>query len=245
MKRQFLMVFACLTFLISLPIVSMGGMWRDDFNGADIGPGWEFSSPTGLCTYEVANGWFSIHLEGANDIWGGFDSAAKLLRDAPAGDFTIESHIVIEPDPNNKTANTWTAIIIFDNTNDPSSDWWYLARGGADEVNNEFVQNAGGNVGASVKDVGDLEIYLKAEKIGQAYTGYYKIAENDDWAVVGTNEHNTLNPSKVGFCVKSWAERSMVSNYDYFEMVGDEVEPSTAVAPDEKLSVTWGQLKSY
>lgn len=245
MRRQVLIVFVCLTFVVFLPVASMGGIWRDDFNGTDISSGWEFTSPTGLCTYEVANGYFSIHLEGNNDIWGGMDDAAKLLRDAPAGDYTIETHIVIEPDPNNNTTNTWTAIIIFDNSSDPSADWWYLARGGNDEINTEFVKDAGGNVGGSLKEISELELYLKAERVGQEYTGYYKIAENDDWIEVGAQEHNTLDPLKVGFCVKSWAVRSMVSNFDYFEIVGDEVEPATAVIPDKGLAVTWGQLKSY
>lgn len=243
MRDELLAILVCMILVAFLPINSMGAVWRDDFNGTKIGPGWEFINPPKQCTHEVADGWFSIHLEGVNDIWGGFDDSAKLLRDAPEGDYTIETHIKIEPDPNNKTTNTWTAIIIFDNSSAPSADWWYVSRGGADEVNVEYAQNNAGNIRSSLKGIGDMDLYLKAEKVGQAYTGYYRIAEDDDWITVGSYEHITLNPLKVGFCVKSWAARSMVCSYDYFEISGDKVESNIAVMPNENLITAWGQLK--
>jgi hypothetical protein len=244
MKTKLFLI-VCLTFVVFLPAASMGGVWRDDFNGTTLGYSWKFTNATGLCKFHVANGWFSISLEGINDIWGGTDNSAKLLRDAPAGDYTLLTHIKIEPDKAAKTQNTWTCIIIFDDTKVPSANWLYVSRGGADEVNIESVQNNTGNINASLKGVGDLDLYLKAEKIGQDYTGYYKVKKDDSWIKVGTYKHTTLNPNKVGFCVKSWAARSMVSNFDYFEMAGDKVEAiTTAVKPNEKLTTTWGQLKS-
>lgn len=242
--RTILLVLGCLTFMAFLPSALMAAVWRDDFNGTDIGPDWKFINPSKQCEYKVADGWFSIHVEGVNDIWGGFDDSAKLLRDAPEGDYTIETHIVIEPDPNNKTTNTWTSIIIFDDTNVPSSDWWYVSRGGNNEVNVEYAQNNAGNIHSNLTGISDMELYLKAEKVGQNYTGYYKIEEDDKWIEVGAYEHTTLNPFKVGFCDKSWAVRSIVSSFDYFEIAGDEVEPS-AVTPKEKLTITWGRLKGY
>ena len=138
------------------------------------------------------------------------DNSVKLLFDAPAGDYTLETHIKIEPDKAAKTQNTWTFIVIFDDTNKPSSNWWYVARGGADEVNTEYVQNGAGIIQASLKGIGDLDVYLKADKIGQGYTGYYKIKKDDQWTLVGKYTHTTLNPLKVGLCVKSWAVRDMI-----------------------------------
>jgi hypothetical protein len=246
MRLQLLIIFVCLVFVVFLPTTSMAGTWRDDFNGTALGPGWKFiNDPNGNSSYKVANGWFSINLVGLNDIWGGVDNSVKLLRDAPQGDYSLETHIKIDPDKAAKTQNTWTFIVIFDDTNKPSSNWWYVARGGADEVNTEYVQNGAGVIQASLKGIGDLDVYLKAEKIGQDYTGYYKVKKDDSWIKVGTYKHTPLNPLKVGLCVKSWAVRDMVSNFDYFEMVGDKVEANTAVRPNGKLAATWGQLKDY
>jgi len=228
-----------------LPVSSIAGTWRDDFNGTKLGDGWNYTDSNGNSPYKVADGWFSIHLVGHNDIWGGFDNSVKLLRDAPQGDYTLETHIKIEPDMSAKTQNTWTSVIIFDSTNKPSANWWYIARGGADEVNTEYVQNNAGVIQASLKGIGDTDLYLKGEKVGQKYTGYYKIEKDDEWILVGTFTHSTLNPLKVGLMVKSWAIRDMVSNYEYFEMVGDKVESNIAVAPNEKLAVTWGQVKGH
>jgi hypothetical protein len=243
MKIQ-LMFLSCLVLLAFMPVISIAGVWHDDFNGTTLDPGWKFSNATGLCTSKVADGWFSITLKGANDIWGGMDNSARLLRNAPAGDFTLETYIKIVPDPTSKTQNTWTTIIFFNDTKVPSSDWLYVSRGGADEVNIEYVQNNTGNVGSNLKNIANMDLYLKAEKVGQDYTGYYKIKNTDQWTKVGTYKHTTLTPNKVGFCVKSWADRSMVSSYDYFEMTGSSVESNiTAVAKNEKLTTTWGLLK--
>jgi len=245
MRSQLKITLLYLILVAFLPAISMAGTWRDDFNGTALGSGWNFiNDPNGTSSYKVANGWFSLHLVGTNDIWGGVDNSVKLLRDAPAGDYTIETHIKIDPDAAAKTQNTWTNILLFDDTNKPSSNWWYIARGGADEVNTEYVQNGTGNIQASLKSIGDLDLYLKAEKVGQAYTGYYKIKKDDQWIKVGTYNHTTLNTKKVGLMDKSWAARNMVSNFDYFEMVGDKVEANIAVSPKEKLTSTWGQLKN-
>ena len=244
MRSQLLVILACLIFTVFLPTVSMGGGWRDDFSGAELGPGWEFSNKPEQCVYEVADGWFSIHLEGVNDIWAGKDNSAKLLRDAPDGDYTIETYIVIEPDESAGTAGTWTAVILFDDSTHPSLNWWYVARGHNDEVTIEYVRDGVATNPGHTGGVSDMKFYLKAEKVGQEYTGYYKIQESDEWIEVGTLEHMSLNPLKVGFCVKSWENRSIVSNFDYVEITGSEVE-GTAVIPNEKLTATWGQLKGY
>ena len=246
MKCQSLVILVCLTFMVVLPTASMGGVWRDNFDGAKIGSGWEFTNPPKQCKYEVADGMFSIKLEGKNDIWGGQDNAAKLLREAPEGNYSVETRIVIKPDAKAKTANTWTSITMFDDAKSPSANWLYLARGGNSEINIEYAKNNAGNIGPSLKNMADTELYLKVEKTGQDYTGHYKIKENDKWIKVGTTKHDALNPSKVGLLVKSWAVRSMVCNYDYFEMEGENVKSNmTAVAPNGKLAVTWGQLRSH
>jgi len=168
-----------------------------------------------------------------------------LLMEAPEGNYSLETRIVIKPDAKAKTANTWTSITIFDDTKVPSSNWWYIARGGNSEVNIEFVRNNGGNIGGSLKNIGDTELYLRAEKTGKSYIGYYKIKKNDKWIKVGTTKHDPMNPLKVGLLVKSWAVRSMVCNFDYFEMEGENVVSTTAVASNGKLAVTWGQLRSH
>ena len=246
MSSRLLAILACLMFMVVLSTASMGGVWRDDFDGAEIGPGWEYTNPPKQCEYEVAAGFFSLKLEGANDIWGGQDNAAKLLMEAPEGDYSLETHIVIEPDKAAKTANTWTSIIVFDDTDVPSSNWWYVARGGNNEVNVESCAFNAGAINASLKNIGDMELYLKAEKTGKSYTGYYKIKENDKWIKVGgITERDQLDPLKVGLLVKSWAVRSMVCNYDYFEIEGKNVKSNLAVSPNRKLSVAWGQLKEH
>ena len=91
MSSRLLAILACLMFMVVLSTASMGGVWRDDFDGAEIGPGWEYTNPPKQCEYEVADGFFSLKLEGQNDIWGGQDNAAKLLMEAPKGDYSLET----------------------------------------------------------------------------------------------------------------------------------------------------------
>ncbi len=241
MKRQFLMIFAYLTFVVFLPAASIGGVWRDDFNGTDIGPGWEVVNAPGQFTYEVADGWFSIDIAGINNV--------MLLRDGTEGDYTIETHILIEPDPNRDqqfgpTDRAWADINILDNTNVPSTDWWRTGRGGGGPgaVRVTYINGRDHGIVIHTEPVSDMELYLKAEKFGRLYTGYYKIGENGEWIEIGTDELK-MNPLKVGLSLSTWAERSMVCNFDYFEITGEGVEPPAPVTRNKNLISTWVQLK--
>jgi len=214
---------------VSLVLPASAGVWLDNFDGSTLGDGWEYIDPDAANEFEVKDGSFVVHFEGTHDIWGGFDYAPKLLREAPEGDFAIESHYVIQPDAVGGLANTWTGIIVFDDTDNPSTDWLYVARGGGSVMTFEYVADGGGH-SATTHSTEALDVWARIEKTGDTYLCRYKLAEGDDWTDLGEYTPASMNPLKVGLVIKSWAARSMVLSFDYFKMEGEKVRSNTTKA---------------
>jgi len=230
MRRQWNSVLMCVAITACLAMPGNAGVWQDDFNGNTLDAGWEYIDPHAANVGEVKEGSFVVRLEGTHDIWGGSDSAPKLLRDAPEGDFAIESHYVIQPDASAGLDNTWTGIIVFDDTDSPSTDWLYVVRGGGSVVSFEYVEDGSGH-GATTHSTQALEVWSRVEKTGNTYLCRYKLAEGDEWTDLGEYTPPSLNPLKVGLIVKSWANRSIVCSFDYFRMEGENVTSDKAYDP--------------
>ena len=237
MRRQWNSVLMCVAITACLAMPGNAGVWQDDFNGNTLDAGWEYIDPHAANVVEVKEGSFVVHLEGTHDIWGGFDSAPKLLRDAPEGDFAIESHYVIQPDASAGLDNTWTGIIVFDDTDSPSTDWLYVVRGGGSVVSFEYVEDGSGH-GATTHSTQALEVWSRVEKTGNTYLCRYKLAEGDEWTDLGEYTPPSLNPLKVGLIVKSWANRSIVCSFDYFRMEGENVTSDKAYDPSPSNEAT-------
>ncbi len=237
MRRQWNSILLCLVFTVCLASRGNAGVWQDDFNGDTLSEGWEYIDPDAANESEVTDGSFVIDFKGKHDIWGGFDHAPKLLREAPEGDFAIESHFVIQPDAAAGLANSWTGIIIFDDTDNPSTDFLYVARGNGSVIGFEYVENGKGKSSTS-HTTEALEVWARIEKTGNTYLCRYKLAEGDGWTDLGEYTPASLNPLKVGVFAKSWADRSIVHSFDYFKMEGANVIGGLASNPSPTNGAT-------
>lgn len=193
----------------------------------------------------LGNGKLNIHASGVNDMFPDVDDSIKVvMKKVPQGQWTITTTVRFNTDPQ----NNWSGIIVYDPTNQPSTDWlclWaghtgtsILMRGLSDNSLTSrktilFVNNEGAE--------------LMLDKKQNTYTASFRSIGSNDWNDIGQLKIQMPGPYIVGLVTVTLTdhEKSEVV-FDHFTISSDELnlEGMFAVSPRNSLTLTWGGIKN-
>jgi hypothetical protein len=226
-------------FLTSLPAYTAS--WVDEFDGAQLRKDWVTKDrPGNPSKIEQKDGMLRITNPTGN--WGHMERDRPLvLRKAPDGDFNAIGLFASEP---KLPGDAWHGIFIL---GDDALDFACLLFGGE---SNQAQKNLIGSMVVGVwQDKGhfptgkDVPYYLKLEKVGDQYTGYWSEDPKKAWNKVGNSWPHKLKPKQVGVgFINNWGGKTVTLLVDMFTLEGDKVEPSPVESKD-KLAVSWGKMK--
>jgi hypothetical protein len=218
-------------------VVEVGSMWIDTFEASSLDQEWwwvrESSSYWNL---DTGNGTLDIKTQ-QGTLYGNADDARNiLLRDAPGGDFILETHVHYLPSYNYQNAG----IIVYEN----DGNYLLLGRAHCDHCGGNMIffdyeengQVHGTGEGFSTSELS--EAYLKIVKQGSTYSGYYS-SDGEDWRLVHRHTGVGVNPTGVGVATLGSTEGAMVrtAEFDYVA-VDTEVTSASGSGPSITLSIT-------
>lgn len=202
-------------------------IWQNEPNNWDVGV--------------TKAGWLTLIPSINQNLWAS-DTTARLYQEFD-GDFEVETHLVVDYASDCIVAgivaygpveNNWTTLKVWGRAGDAIIQWQHKE--------SEVV----GNVPGSSQPAGIVEYYFRMEKDGGNYMGWWKAAEGDDWIRIEPDAPFELTPPiQVGIYggICTGAGTATVQ-YEYFEDLNAPSDGTTSVDPMEKLSATWGSLKS-
>jgi hypothetical protein len=234
--------------LVALPVFA--GEWLDEFDKEDLDEAWFriTDRPEGQGSVTIEDGKLLI-----NDPNGNFghlitDGRPLVLRKAPEGDFSIST--LIDTFPPAIPKDYWIGLFVVGGDGDHgvlADNWAVLNIGGsAGEVKaliGSMIDSAWNDKGHF--DIPNWPVYLKLDKVGIQYTGYYREKPTDEWIKVGESwTHDGMEePELVGLgFINSWGGVNLTLMAEYFLLEGENVVPM-AVQSVHKLSGTWGYIK--
>ncbi len=191
----------------------------DEFDTQALDPCWEIISPNpdSVVWQDSGEGVLTLvasPLNGGSDY---FDTtnydAPRVLHTAPAGDWTVSVRLRFDPTQNYQGAGI---LICFADGDD--TDCWRVAE-------RSYYPPGGGSV---VHVVGDYvrysepEVFLKVEKRGDDYTGWFKASESDSWTQNGTKS-NTGPVGRIGvFAIRQAWDGDLatysLADFDWYEL---------------------------
>ncbi len=223
--------------------------FRDDFEGG-LFPGWywAYEDPTHWSLSDVP-GSLRIMSQGTS-LYAEAIPQNLLWRDAPGGDFEIQTKVAFEPAFDFQQA----AILIYEDVN----NFVLLNRGFCGQ---ELCVNSG--VYLDIEQDGEVnfnnfmiptnlpETYLRLRKEGTIYTGYYS-ADGHVWVEIGQYEH-PMAPLKIGLNANNGNDDpgapQLPADFDFFmtqslsevnaSLPGAETIPLADLAPD----IPWRPLE--
>lgn len=190
-------------------------IFKDDFE-SELEEGWTFIR-------EEPQRWSLTNEPGFMQIlmqpygFGSGNPHNLLVRDAPQGHFMIETRLVFEPRSNFQIA----AIVIYqDDGNVLQLGRAYCENPTGCVGNGIYYDNfieygfTGENHSFTVQDPG--EIYLRLERDGQDFKGYYS-EDGSEWYEIAT-QTNPLSVDRVGLMAGQSYEPAVYANFDYFKV---------------------------
>jgi hypothetical protein len=249
---KFISVFLFVIFVFILPASSKE--WLDEFDKDELNEEWFRITwrPGDNGTATVEDG--TLLINEPMDVNFGHtitDGRPLVLRRAPKGDFSMSA--LIDTTPPAPADNYWIGLFVVGEDGDSTvlaDNWASLSLGGAAGEKKALI---GSMIDSAWNDKGHFDvpewpIYLKLEKVGIQYTGYFKEQEQDEWVKIdSTWDHPGMEePELVGLgFINNWGgSPDLTLIAEYFSLEGDGVIPMS-VQPVHKLSCTWGKIKSF
>ncbi len=248
MKTKLILAFISIVIFLGF-LSAYGGEWLDEFDKAELNKEWFkiTDRPAKLTTVKLEKGKLLMYEQTANFGHMITDGRPLILRKAPKGDFSIST--LIDTNPPAPADNYWLGLFIIGKDGDNAvlaENWAVLTIGGSKGEKKTLI---GSMINGTWNDKGHFDvkgwpIYLKLDKAGTNYTGYYKDKPDDQWTIVGaTWAHDMKNPELVGLgFINNWGGTKVTMIAEYFLLEGENVAPM-AVDAKGKLSNTWGDIK--
>jgi len=242
-----------LTFILAyLSFPVLAGEWLDEFDKDDLDEEWFriTDRPEQQSIVEIEDGKLLLNEPNGNFGHTEVNGRPLVLRKAPEGDFSIS--MLIDTEPPSPAKDYWIGLFIIGKDGDHpvlAENWAILTIGG---VAGDVTAMIGSMINNVWNDKGhfgipEWPIYLKLDKVGIQYTGYYKEKPADEWTMVGASwNHDGMEEPELcglGF-VNSWGGANLTLMAEYFLLEGENVS-SMAVQPMDKLSTAWGRIKLY
>lgn len=231
---------ACLTLAMG---ASAAESLTDGFDGGSLRAGWEWwQEPGDWDVGDTEAGWLTIQADLNRNLWQA-DTTTRLFQAVPDAPFDVETHLATTFDGNSivgglvamsKADDNWVTLKFWGH-GDGTAQLQYQTKGN---------ENGPGLVGAapgSASADGTADVYMRLAKDGDSYTSYWKLAEGDDWTVVGPTEFALTPPIELSlYAGVDGAAGEMLAQFEYFR---DNITPFD-VEPAGKLATTWGRLRT-
>jgi hypothetical protein len=177
---------------------------------------------------------------GGHDIWDTADDFRFVYQEV-SGNFEISFEAVSLVQINN-----WSKVgPMARQSNTGESQYIYmLAR--AQDGNKYFQErmttsgSASGN-GGTLEDAGGFPVWLMLTRSGDDFTGSWS-PDGNTWAALGTTTLELTDPILVGVAVTSHTTGTLTTAV--VDNLAATFLGNIAVEPDEKLSITWAEIKS-
>jgi hypothetical protein len=221
---------AVLVVLIALGTACHAAEWVDPFEEV-LEPGWRWIR-------ESSSNWSLTerdgHLRITTQMGGlllGSDSARNLLlRDAPDGDFEIETLVYFEPVSDFQIAG----LLVYED----DGNFLLLGRGycdscGGNKIYFDYEEDGEPLGGDRLATSDPNRAYLRIVKRGSTYSGYY--SENGaEWTLVGEYPGVGIRPQGVGLATTGDADprgTRVAADFAFFSLEEEEVAAAPATAP--------------
>lgn len=215
----------------------------DEFDGRSFGAAWEWwQEPGDWDLGDTESGWLTIQADHERNLWQA-DTTTRLFQSVPAEPFDVETHLVTTFEANSmvgglvamsKADDNWVTLKLWGH-GDGTAQLQYQTKAN---------ENAAGLVGAApgfASADGFVDVYMRLAKDGDSYTSYWKLAEGDEWTVVGPTEFALTPPIELSvYAGVDGAAGEMLAQFEYFR---DNITPLNVDAA-EKLATTWSRVKS-
>lgn len=190
-------------------------LFRDDFENA-LDEGWQWTRENSqLWSLSSNPGWLEI--QAGFGIVNGGNISNLLLRQAPEGDFELETALNFKPTKGSQTAG----LLVFQN----SANYVQFGRAfceGASCVGDGYYLDSmsGGSFAsenfATQADASTDTIYLRLRSMDGVFTGYISTDRNN-WKLIGSTK-NAIKPLSVGLLAGGDFDRSTLlpAQFDYF-----------------------------
>ena len=238
MKRKLIVLVCAFLMVFSMPLfaASLG----DPFDGAGLkNSNWRWQSePDEWDVGETTAGWLHFAPKINQNLWSS-DTSIRLYQETSLGEFDVETHVVMDYQGScivaglvalGSTENNWTTLKFWGRAADAILQWQHKA--------NSIVNQVPGYT----EPAGRVEAYLRLAKDSDNYMAWWKKEEGDDWIEIKPDAPIVLTPPiQIGIYggICAGAGEGTIE-YEYFK---DLLNPY-AIEPAEKMSATWGQIKS-
>ncbi len=215
----------------------------DEFDGADLRAGWEWwQEPGEWDVGATEDGWLTIQADHNRNLWQG-DTTTRLFRAVPDEPFDVETRLVTEFDGNSIVGGLVATSVA--DVNWVTLKLWGHADGTAQlQYQTKENENGPGLVGAApgfASADGVADVHMRLAKDADSYTAYWKLAEADEWTVVGPTEFPLTPPIELSpYAGVDGAAGEMLAQFEYFR---DNITPLD-VEPIGKVATTWARMKT-
>jgi len=252
----------CSLFVLGSAVVpSLAGLkdklQSDEFEGSSLSKFWSIDNPK-VGKFEVNGGKLKVVGGFNGNVWGNSD-ALIFYQEVSQQSFDISTNFLNDY----SGASTVAGILVKSETTKDSKkrdgEWVTLklwGRGGGD--NNAVLQyqrreNDAGDLGYvgtfKFKDgktyqpkAGKISIAMRLKREGNTYETWFKPEGKGDWLPVGKVTNALKDPIKVGiYAGIADTKGKLTVNFENFL---EASAPITAVDPRNRLTTTWGHLKS-
>jgi len=162
--------------------------WLDDFDGPSLASGWSWIRETPNL-WSLGSGFLQIGTTGGELAGTSNDVRNILVRDAPAGDFTVEARLQFSPQQNYQQAG----LLIYQDDDDYVKLIRVFNDGQLVEFSTDFGQNyAGHSVGFS-----GSAVYLRLRRTGTTYFGSYS-TDGVNWTEFTSYDNVIVANARIG-----------------------------------------------
>ncbi|MGH2554263.1 MAG: hypothetical protein ACRDHO_00905 [Actinomycetota bacterium] len=173
-------------------------------------------------------GTLSINQDPNENFYGATNTAPLFHIAAPAGDFEAQARQGGPP-----TADGHTGGILAYQDDDNYVGNFHTNIGGTESMG--YVSEAAGTPTLQTQGVSSNPIYLRIQKLGTTYSGYYSTDAGLTFAQVGTPQVNALGPLRVGLTAFSFTANVRTMNFDNFRVRSlVSPEPTTSLGNEDR-----------
>ncbi len=255
MKKIVCLFFILLMSVCTVSFVSAASLQSDEFNGSgqDVSSFWNIQNGD-KSNWELKDGMLVVEAGFGLNVWQNDDST-RYSQTVDQDEFDIETSLIADY----ADGSIVTGLIVYSaGTKDSQGrdgEWVTLklwGRGAA-QGNNAVLQyqrrqNDSGALGyvGTQPDYnpaqGVLPIEMRLKREGNVYESWFKPNAEGDWIPVGKVTNELQEPLEVGIyagVADGGAPGRLTVSFDYFR----EASAPAPVDPQDRLTVTWGELK--
>lgn len=254
MKKIVCLFSILLMSVCTVGFVSAANLQSDEFNGSgqDVSSFWNIQNGD-KSNWELKDGMLVVEAGFSQNVWANDDST-RYSQTVDQDEFDIETSLIADY----ADGSIVTGLIVYSagtkDSRDRDGEWVTLklwGRGGGDKnavlqyQRRENDSGALGYVGTQPNynpAQGVIPIEMRIKREGNVYESWFKPNAEGDWIPVGKVTSELQEPLEVGVyagVADGGPPGRLTASFDYFR----EASAPAPVDPQDRLTVTWGELK--